>query len=99
MRQGQPLGVFVSPTLNEQSLVLPSGATLLLYTDGMTEAINEDDEFFGLARLRKTLRDHCHQPAQAVCDGLLQAAMDYQGTLPQFDDMTLVAIQALDYDV
>jgi len=91
--EGQPLGVFPDPTLDQQSVVLSVGGTLVIYTDGVTEAMNEAGELFGLKRLHHAVREHCRGSAQTTCDGIMKAVMDYKGNLPQHDDITLVAVR------
>jgi phosphoserine phosphatase RsbU/P len=94
--QGHPLGVFPDPSLDEQSVVISVGGTLVIYTDGVTEAVNEAGELFGLRRLRHAIREHCRGSAQGTCDGIMKAVMNYQGALPQHDDITLVAVRVAD---
>jgi sigma-B regulation protein RsbU (phosphoserine phosphatase) len=91
---GQLLGVSADPVLEEQTTVVPSSGTLLLYTDGVTEANDAQGAFFELERLQDALRAHRHAPAQALCDQLVQVVMEYQGAAPQHDDLALVAVQA-----
>jgi phosphoserine phosphatase RsbU/P len=92
--QGQPLGIFAAPDLEEQTLAIPRGGTLLLYTDGVTEAMDEQRMLFGVERLKAVVRDSCHIPAQALCDQVLQMVISYRGAAPQHDDITLVAMHA-----
>jgi serine phosphatase RsbU (regulator of sigma subunit) len=90
---GQPLGVIPNPDLIEQTIVIPPGGTLLMYTDGVTDALDSDGVFFGLERLREALSAHRHCTAQGLCDRLLQAVREHQGSAPQHDDIALVAVQ------
>jgi serine phosphatase RsbU (regulator of sigma subunit) len=92
--RGQPLGIFAAPDLEEQTLAIPRGGTLLLYTDGVTEAMDEQHMLFGVERLQAVVRDSCHIPAQALCDQVLQMVITYRGAAPQHDDITLVAMHA-----
>jgi serine phosphatase RsbU (regulator of sigma subunit) len=92
--QGQPLGIFPVPDLEEQTVAIPRGGTLLLYTDGVTEAIDEQRMLFGVERLQAVVRDSCHIPAQALCDQVLQMVSMHRGAAPQHDDITLVAVHA-----
>src|SRR5262249_45391430 len=54
--RGQPLGLLAAPLLDEQSVTIPTGGTLLLYTDGVTEAMDVQGAQFGLERLREAMR-------------------------------------------
>jgi sigma-B regulation protein RsbU (phosphoserine phosphatase) len=91
---GQPLGLLDEPALDQQAISIPAGGGLLLYTDGMTEAIDSRGGFFGLALLREIVRLNRHIPAQELCDRLLETVQAYRGQAPQDDDVTLVVIRA-----
>jgi serine phosphatase RsbU (regulator of sigma subunit) len=95
MGQGQPLGILPSPDLDEQSVAIPRGGVLLLYTDGVTEAMNSDGEFFETERLYEVARSARGTSAEHLCDALLQAISTYHGAAPQADDITMVAARAL----
>jgi len=92
--QGQPLGLLTEPILDEQTVAIPPGGTLLLYTDGMFDDRNPTGEFFGLERLQVALAELAREPAQETCDQLLGILMDFQGDAPQEDDVTLVAVHS-----
>ena len=90
---GQPLGILPDPELDEQTVTIPPGGALLLYTDGVTEARDEQGCFFEVERLQEAVRANYQDGAQALCDHLLQLVTAYQGRAPQDDDLTLVAVQ------
>jgi len=92
--QGLPLGLFPSPVLDAQSLTLPPGGTLLLYTDGAVEAVDSQGQLLGRDRLYQAARAAPEGSAQDLCDRLVRAIADHQGAAPQADDITLVAIRA-----
>ena len=94
IEQGHVLGVFPHPELDRQSLTIPPGGTLLLYTDGATDARSADGEFFGVKRLEEAARANLVGTAQQMCDGLLDEILSFQGPHSQFDDITLLAIRA-----
>jgi sigma-B regulation protein RsbU (phosphoserine phosphatase) len=91
---GHPLGLLPDPALDVQNMRLLPGATLLLYTDGVTEAMDPRGDFFGLERLRATGRAYLVSPMQRLCDGVVDAVAAYRGTAPQADDITLLALHA-----
>jgi phosphoserine phosphatase RsbU/P len=91
---GQPLGLFDNPALDQQAIAIPSGGGLLIYTDGMTDAIDPRGGFFGLTLLREIVGLNCDIPAQALCDLLLETVHAYHGRAPQDDDITLVVVRA-----
>ncbi len=92
--QGQPLGILPNPAIDEQTLMLPRGSTLLIYTDGITEAMNESWECFGSARLHDALKCHCRIPPHALCDRLIEVVTDFQRAALPHDDIALVAVHA-----
>ena len=71
--------------------VLEPGDTLLLYTDGVTEAFDAADHAFGEERLLDAL-DPALDPAM-LCDGLARAVHEFVGNAPQSDDITLLALR------
>ncbi len=92
---GQPLGLIAEPALDEQRLAIRSSSTLMIYTDGISEAMNAQGELFGLERLREVVRANRHRSAQSVCDQLFEAVSAYRAAAPQFDDITLVCVRAV----
>jgi sigma-B regulation protein RsbU (phosphoserine phosphatase) len=91
---GQFLGVWDDPLLSEQTIELASANSLLLYTDGVTEATGGQAEMFGKARLKAAFGAHDHQPAQVVCEHLLEHVTTYTGGTAPEDDVTLVCVRA-----
>jgi len=92
---GQLVGIFPNPVLETKTLTLNPGSTLLLYTDGVTEARNEQGEFFEDDGLKALVPQLLDRSAQGVCDALVEILTDYQGAAPQADDITLLAVRAL----
>ena len=96
LRRGQLLGIVDEPELDEQTLPLPPGSTLLLYTDGSRETSNPAGAMFDEAGLRRALAAAAHRPAQAVVQNVFEAAQAHRGLLAQQDDITLVAVRVAD---
>ncbi|MGA2505460.1 MAG: SpoIIE family protein phosphatase [Anaerolineales bacterium] len=95
--QAQPLGLFDDPPIDEQVIHLPPGGILLLYSDGITETMNEEGLEFGLESLHQTMISSCTFPAQEVCKRLWEDVKLHGGALPQHDDFTAVVVKrALD---
>ncbi|MBP7692542.1 MAG: SpoIIE family protein phosphatase [Anaerolineales bacterium] len=88
---GEPLGILPAPAVDEQTVVVPAGGLLLLYTDGVTEAWDAERRPFGEARLLAQLSAGGPAAAQTVCDQLVQAVDAHRGAVPQSDDVTLLA--------
>ena len=73
------------------TLEFPAGSALLLFTDGITEALNAADEEFGLERLRLLCAKGCATP-QGLTDAVVAAVREFCGTTPQSDDQTMVVV-------
>jgi sigma-B regulation protein RsbU (phosphoserine phosphatase) len=66
---------------------------LVLYTDGVTEALNTEGDEFGVDRLMQSVRSSAKDSAQAIVKKIIQDVRDFGGPAPQNDDMTLIAIR------
>jgi sigma-B regulation protein RsbU (phosphoserine phosphatase) len=77
----------------EREVTLSPGDTLLLYTDGLTEAAGEDGEEFGEARLLSALRAGARLPVQGLLEAILDAVSEFAGPRRE-DDLTLLVARA-----
>ena len=91
--EGQPLGLFDDPVLEEGCVTIPPGGTLFTYTDGLTEATDDRQRFYGPERLRRALRANYGAPAAGLCRAVWNDVAAFVGRAPQQDDMTLVAVR------
>lgn len=91
---GMALGLWEEIVLDVGRVRLAPGASLLLFTDGMTDCRNPAGEAFGLGRIQDAFVRANGLSAQEICDLLLQTLLDYQQGAKQDDDVTLVAIHA-----
>lgn len=80
---------------SEETLQLEHGDTLLLYTDGVTEAINSGDEEFGEQRLQAVLAQMTSNSSQDIIERIKACVSDFAGEAEQSDDITLLAIKRL----
>jgi sigma-B regulation protein RsbU (phosphoserine phosphatase) len=80
---------------SEETLQLEHGDTLLLYTDGVTEALNLGDEEFGNQRLQAALAQLTRENSQEIIDRIKASVSDFVGEAEQSDDITLLAIKRL----
>lgn len=87
-----PIGLFPEIPLDEQSVLIPRGATLLLFTDGMCDCRSPQGEEFGRERIISGLAALYGQAAQAACDTLIQSLLDFCQEAVQDDDVTLVIL-------
>jgi sigma-B regulation protein RsbU (phosphoserine phosphatase) len=88
-------GLYEGAKYEAGNLQLEPGDGLLLYTDGATEAFNEDAAMFGDARLRAILETMADAPVEGVVKRLMAEVRAFVGFAPQSDDITVVAIRYL----
>jgi sigma-B regulation protein RsbU (phosphoserine phosphatase) len=72
-----------------------SGSVIVVGTDGIREAQNEEGEMFGLNRLREAIRKNAGKTAEDIQNRIIQDLRVFQGEAPQEDDITLVVIKLL----
>jgi sigma-B regulation protein RsbU (phosphoserine phosphatase) len=89
---GLPLGVLGDSEYDEQSTMLCHGDTVLLYTDGVVEATNQQDEIFGYERLTQVLRSADGLKPRALLTVLLHELRAWGGP-DQTDDITMVILR------
>lgn len=92
-RTGMALGVLADAPYAQAEVELAPGDSVLLYTDGVTDALNPQGAEFGLARLEQILLDNPTLPAGELLDCLAQAIGDFTGSGRPFDDITLLAVR------
>jgi serine phosphatase RsbU (regulator of sigma subunit) len=79
--------------LTEEQMDLAPGDRLVLYTDGLSDALAPDGRRFGLGRLVSTLQSHADLPPNELC-AITFAELDaYQGDAGQYDDMTMLVVE------
>jgi len=92
---GFPLGLEddISAFVAEATLTLQRGDSVVLYTDGITEAANPADELYGLERLCAILGQHWEQSAEAIKQAVIDDVMQFIGSQVVYDDVTLVVLK------
>ena len=91
--EGLILGVQYDPEYEEKSVMLMKGDSVLLYTDGITEAENEHEEQFGTERLCKTVCENRNQPAGDIMDTVLAEVNSFCKGKPLQDDVSMVVLK------
>ena len=89
---GVALGVMPGIEYQTHSVTLKEGDTVLLYTDGVTEAQNSDGVQFGLERIRETFRERAPEGPETATSEVFSAVREFAGDAPQFDDITCLAL-------
>lgn len=93
--QGPPLGLFPGRRYGSAALTLAPGDLLVLYTDGVTEAANPDDEEFGLDRLVALARSVADRPLADVEKAIGEGLAAFACGVPFHDDRTIVLLRRL----
>ncbi|HLX12424.1 MAG TPA: SpoIIE family protein phosphatase [Bacteroidota bacterium] len=78
---------------DEDVRTMTIGSTLIVNSDGITEALNSQREQFGEKRLADVFNKHLHRSSLEILDEILVAVKEFTGTYPQFDDETLLVVK------
>ncbi|HEY7817080.1 MAG TPA: PP2C family protein-serine/threonine phosphatase, partial [Vicinamibacteria bacterium] len=90
---GPVLGLLEASRYTAQSTTLPRGAGLVLYTDGVSEALDPNGEFFTAARLLEDLARTPERSAASVARAVYDDVKSFAATAPQSDDITVLAVR------
>jgi sigma-B regulation protein RsbU (phosphoserine phosphatase) len=95
LTEGGPiLGVFEDATFPSETLQLSPGDSLVVYSDGVTEAAAPDGDEFGLDRLVTATAAHATARPAALVDGVLSAVRRFSDTAASVDDATIAVLRA-----
>jgi putative ABC transport system permease protein len=92
---GPVVGLFTESVYREGTVNLRNGDLLVVYTDGVSEAMNGHDEEFGEARLLSAVIGSSHVELETLCADVLRHLRQWRGQTPQYDDQTLLFLRAL----
>ena len=92
---GFPLGLEadISEFVTEREISLATGDLAVLYTDGITEAMNDRRQFYGIDRLLAVLCQHRHQSAEQIRQAAIADLRTFVGNQPLTDDITLLILK------
>jgi sigma-B regulation protein RsbU (phosphoserine phosphatase) len=88
--RGLPVGVSEDGSYTDGTLNLGVGESLVVYTDGVTEATSTHEEMFGEERLRRVLQANIVLEPRNLCQKVLAEVSDYQADAEQFDDIAIL---------
>ncbi|WP_292419475.1 SpoIIE family protein phosphatase [Methanoregula sp.] len=92
-----PTGIVLGAAENReffsQTITIGPGDIVVMYTDGVTESINAQEELFGEERLNAIIRDNAHRSSHEILERILSGVREFTGDMPQFDDITLLVIR------
>jgi phosphoserine phosphatase RsbU/P len=95
--EGMPVGLvpdeLFASAIEDKVESFDSGDTMVLYTDGVTEAPNEEEKEFSSTRLADVVRTLHARPAREINDGVLESVRRFSGAAGQRDDLTLVTVK------
>ncbi len=102
-KTGRPLGLFSekgktsdasekASGFMSQSIILKPGDAVFQYTDGIVEALNANDDFFGDDRLLETLNSFPASDPETVIGNVRENIEEFTADMPQFDDMTMLCL-------
>ena len=90
---GLPIGMMQGVVYQEASVAFEVGDVLVIYSDGITESINEREEEFEEERLIEVVKNNLGRSASGIRDRIDEALSRFVGTTPPIDDMTLMIIK------
>lgn len=93
---GMPLGIDEDNNWGQDQVLISPGEMLLMYTDGVTDAQNNNGEFIDRKVLLGSAQQQIGRPVQEVMQGILDKVHRFVGDSPQFDDITLVILRRED---
>lgn len=93
--KGVAVGVLEDAEYSDAVLLLNKDESLVIYTDGATEAFNLEQKMFGEERLIQCIRDNSSLPNRDIWDRIFQSVSGFQAGREQFDDITILFLQFL----
>jgi sigma-B regulation protein RsbU (phosphoserine phosphatase) len=91
---GPPIGILPDAVYRESLVPLVPGDTLVLYSDGITEAVNGLDEEFGMDRLIALVKTGRDEPPEALSGRIFGAVSEFTRGVAQYDDQTVLIARA-----
>lgn len=86
------MGIEEDAIWSQARVQIEPGDVLILYTDGIPDALNSEGEFFHEKQLVKVVQNNLGLPAQEIQSCVLEAVQDFSAGTPQFDDITLLVL-------
>ena len=90
---GLALGILDNSSYQKDFISMEPGDTLVVYSDGVPDATNENDDQFGEDRLGALITKHRAGSAHELVKHIMKAVSEHAGVAPQFDDLTLVVVK------
>jgi sigma-B regulation protein RsbU (phosphoserine phosphatase) len=90
---GLLLGVFEAPLYDEGEYQLNPGDVVVMYTDGIVEAMNDKDEMYGYEQFCEFVHGIKTKKADEIKEDILEEMRRFMGEAPQYDDLTLIVVK------
>ncbi|HLF13929.1 MAG TPA: PP2C family protein-serine/threonine phosphatase [Bacteroidota bacterium] len=90
---GQIMGPFPNEVFRTENFMMSAGDVLFLYTDGVSEAMDQNEQFYGEERIGQLLREHHTLAAKAITQTVLDDVQKFSSHGVQSDDKTIVTIK------
>ncbi len=90
---GVPLGMFEEIAYEEDAVALEPGDSIVIYSDGVSEAMNENQELFGEEQIASLLEAHRQDTPTGLIERIIATAKTHSAGVPQTDDITIVVIK------
>ena len=93
LTKGIALGIASDVVYTQESVTMEPGDTVVLFTDGVTEAMNADNQQFGLGRLTEMFEGKPPENATAANEAVFEYVRNFAGDAPQSDDITCLTLR------
>jgi phosphoserine phosphatase RsbU/P len=90
---GMAMGALEDAQYDQGEVSLLSGDLLVMYTDGVTEAVNDSNQMFEIPRLTQVILENRDRPAKEIIDAVIGAVNAFSQAQPQYDDITLMVVR------
>jgi serine phosphatase RsbU (regulator of sigma subunit) len=87
------LGMMEEAEYQTATVQLQPGDTLVMYTDGVTDAHNENGELLGIEKAISAIKANLHLPPEELRDAIYDTTLDFRGESEQFDDLTIIVVR------
>jgi phosphoserine phosphatase RsbU/P len=93
--EGFPLGMFKDISYEEFTLSTRAGDAIIFFSDGIVDAVNDQEEMFGTERLEALITREINNTAEGMVDAIYKELSDFQGSVERFDDETGIVLKVL----
>lgn len=93
--EGMPVGIMPGVEYGQDFVILDKGDIGVLYTDGITEAMNNSHDLYGLERLQNVIYKYHDLTSKEICDKVLEDVNNFVAGAPQHDDETMIVFKVI----